>query len=65
MAKYDPLKPIVWHCPNCGNKVAGFCNADGEIRIHCGVCRVSLTRFKIARRWAIIKIEEPDEYDYC
>lgn len=33
--RQDNWKAISWYCPNCGNLVSGYPNADGNIKVTC------------------------------
>ena len=54
MADKHEFKSFSWYCPNCGHKVAGFRNEKGDIKLTCGVCKVSMIRtLKTPRRSTI------------
>lgn len=35
LTKQDNWRTVSWYCPNCGNLVSGYPNADGIIKVTC------------------------------
>ena len=63
MANKYEFKPFSWFCPNCGHKVAGFRNEKGDIKLTCGVCKVSMIRTLKTPRRSTIEVIAPNNCD--
>ena len=52
-----------WHCPNCGNLVSGYPNADGNIKVTCCKCAAAMVMKNKGRRHSTLEVYAPTHSD--
>ena len=57
--KYENWQPFTMYCPNCGNRVTGYKNDEGVIKMDCGRCTTVLVRRFKSRRHETIDVYAP------
>lgn len=51
--------PYTWYCSNCGSKVSGLKNANGDVKVQCGKCGMVMVRKFKGRRHGSIEFYVP------
>lgn len=52
-------KPAVMYCVNCAEKIVGYRNADGKVKVECPRCGVKYVSQRKSRRHEQIDVYAP------
>lgn len=55
----DNWRMVSWHCPNCGNLVSGYPNADGNVKVTCRKCGTEMVMKDKGRRHNTLEVYAP------
>lgn len=53
------IKPLTWYCPNCGEMLSAYPNADNIAKATCKKCRTEMVMKIISRRRSTLEIFAP------
>lgn len=59
LTKQENWRIISWYCPNCGNLVSGYPNADGNIKVTCRKCATDMVMKTKGRRHSTLETYAP------
>lgn len=56
--------PTTRFCSNCGKKIIGYRNKDGQLKVQCPYCKVVYISKKMSRRKERVEIIAPNGQEF-
>lgn len=56
----DTWRPFISYCPNCSNKLVGFPDESGMVRIRCRKCMAEVKRKRLGRKHDRLDLYAPE-----